>query len=203
MTNLVRRRFYTRAAPPPADQQNIDGFMAVNGIPHLPAPHLRASDCWMAYQDAITDAADAGLGLFIGIGDGDPAWDETPTEAPDGTTALEALLGIIPTSWSYVEPDVGGSISFAEYGTRWEVSVTQTPYLYCEGTYASTVEPDKSIRELGLYLNPTPDTWPTSYAAAADISDLGSFEAVDRIFIVARTPVTSGKVRFILQVGHG
>lgn len=202
--NLVRRRFFETEAPPPADEINIDGFAVMNDIPHLPAPHLPAGEVWKAKMAYFTDQADAGTGFANGWGEGQEPWDVTPTEPPDGTTALDNLLGVFPGGYQYVEPDPAGAIRFLEYGTRWTISPTLTRYLYVEADYAADEEPEESIREVGLYLNVDPATGHESdtYLIAANIDDLGQLVAVDRIFIASRSPETSGKVRFILRVGH-
>jgi len=202
--NLVRRRFFAPGDAPPADGVNIDGFMAMNDIPHLPAPHVRASDMWQVKLGMITDAADAGTGFGIGWGEGQSAWDVTSSEAPPGTTALETLLGIHQATWGYVTPDVAGAINFLEYGTRWTLAPGMTRYLYCEAEYLATEEPGETIREMGLYSDTISDAGLEAdpYWPVANIDTLGTLVALDRIFLSSRSPDTSGKVRFILRVGH-
>lgn len=203
--NLIRRRFFETEAPPPADEINIDGFMGMNDIPHLPAMHLPPGEVWKAKMAYFTDQADAGTGFAPGWGEGQVAWDITPSEAPDGTTALENLLGVFPAGYQYVDPDPAGAIQFLEYGTRWSIAGAMTPYLYVEADYAADDEPAESIREVGLYLNVDPATGheADSYLTVGNIDDLGQLVALDRILIASRSPETSGKVRFILRVGHG
>lgn len=202
--NLVRRRFFATNPAPSADGINVDGFQGISDIPHLPAPHLSAPDLWQATINLITDAADAGTGLAVAWGEGNPVWDNTPSEAPPGTTSLYALLGLHPGAWQYVTPDVAGAIIFLEYGTRWTISPTITRYLYVEADYLITEEDAAAIREVGLYLNFDPATGheSDSYLPPSNLDALGTLWGIDRIFLVSRSPATSGKVRFILRVGH-
>jgi hypothetical protein len=204
MTNFVRRKVYARSAPPPADQDNIDGVMAMDfDVPHILPPHITAANVYQLIVNDLTDAADGGTGFHNAWGEGDPDWDETPDPEDGSETALEDLLGAFPATWQHVEPDVAGSIILND-GSRWEPTVDVTQYLYFEAPYANTDEPTAAIRELAAYLNLTPTGGHEAdpYLPEANISALGDFLALDRIAIVSRSASTSGKVRIVLRVGH-
>jgi len=201
-TNFVRRRIYTRAAPPDATGAHIDGYKTFRfGMPHAPMPHFPMTEFWRFVVDDLVDAATASTGFWPAWGRGDPAWDETPDDDTTGETALVDPLGIFPGSWSYIEPDVAGAIIMRD-GSRWTVAGAQTQYVLVEAPYAGVDEPTEAIREIALYTasEPAPAHTSDPYLPMANVDDLGDLVAIDRIAIVNRSLATSGKVRFLVRV---
>lgn len=204
MPNFVRRIYYARSAPPGPDEANIDGLPTYGfDVPHILPPHITAANFYQLIVNGLTDDADGGTGFHGAVGRGDPDWDETSVPETGAETDLEDLLGLLPSTWQHVEPDVVGAIILND-GSRWTVTGDVTQYLLISADYAATVEPTAAIREVGLYLNATPDAGHESdaYLAAGDIGALGDFLGVDRVTIVNRSPVTSGKVRVVIRIGH-
>jgi len=197
MVNFVRRRIYTRGTPDPA-AAHIDGYaQRPRSWMNKPWPNLSWNESWRMVVEDIVDAADASSGFWPAWGSGDPAWDVTPDDDTTGETALTTPLGIFPGVLTFITPHVAGTITMSD-GTRWNTSVSETPYMLVEAPYAATDEPTAAIREVGLYIGA--DAPAGSYVEIADVVDLGQLEALDRITIVGRSPVTSGKVRFLIKV---
>jgi len=196
-TNFVRRRIYTTGTPNPA-AANIDGYVTLpRPWMNIPWPNLSWNDTWKLVVDELVDAAAATTGFWNAWGSGEDDWDDIPDDDTTGDTALTTPLGIFPGVLTYITPDVAGTIRMSDM-TRWNVSMSQTPYMLIESPYAAGDEPTAAIRELGLYIGATAPAGP--YVEIADVTDIGELRAIDRIRIVGRSPVTSGKVRFLVSV---
>lgn len=202
MTGFIRRKFYLRAAPPPADQFNIgEGELQHEpGWPDAAWPDATWAEFDTINMVALTAAADAGQGFFCGWGEGDADWDYAPDDVAGG--AFVALLGLLRATWQYVTPNPAGALATAS-GARFDASVSPTRRILLDAAYDGTNEPDAFIREIGIYMNAEPDVGHEgqSYLPLADLANTGDLKAADRILMVERLPEISGAVRVVLRVG--
>lgn len=203
MSNLIRRKNFTTAGPPDPDAIDIgEGEIAYSLIaahlPHIHPPHCTFADLAKLKAQIFMAAA-----IKLAIGGGAPAWDDTPVDSVAGLTALVDFIGEFVTACQYVTVDPSGAIQTAA-GTKYSHSSSPTNRIYIEATYASSDEADAVIRELGVYMNATPSTGHSgdNYLPAANLDDIGTFIAEDRIAYVERSASTSGKIKVVLKIGN-
>lgn len=93
--------------------------------------------------------------IYLALGTGDPAWDDTPEPEPVDATALVAEVGRrIATEVGFVLPDTNGSIETPQ--GNYTLSDTPTRYLYVRTVFAFEEAADAHVREIGMFVGSVP-----------------------------------------------
>jgi len=143
------------------------------------------------------------LPLHLAWGEGDAAWDVTAVSPGLDETALVAELGrTVVTTSGFAEPDDLGLI---ETPTGNYTLVTgPTPNLYLRFDFGFADAADKTIREVGLFINTVMvDGLPAGqrYFLPADIDEPGTLLAVERFELpLERSPLVRQQFEFVLVI---
>lgn len=140
--------------------------------------------------------------IFLGIGSGAASWDSDG--APDESTSSSALLTPVGyrlvTQKDFVVPAEQGSISLPS--GRYDVSLSQTNRLYVRFTLDFEDAPGATIRETGIFLDPTAAAGlpvGQQFFTAAQMTDSGTLYLIEHIAPIIRTAATRETFEFVLQ----
>lgn len=146
-------------------------------------------------------ASVAARDIFLGVGAGDAAWDSAGTPPEDITTsALMAPVGYRKAAQvAFVVPDANGPISLPT--GRYEISVTQTNYLYLRFTLDFENASTATIRETGIFLDTVTDpALPAGqmFFLPGEVTDDGTLYLLEHVAAIIRTPATRETFEFVL-----
>jgi hypothetical protein len=146
-------------------------------------------------------ASVAARDIYLGVGGGDPTWDANGTPAEDiNTAALMAPVGYRKAAQvSFVVPDAAGSISLPT--GRYEVSATQTNFLYLRFTLDFENVNTATIRETGIFLDTVTDPALPSgqmFFLPAEVTEDGTLYLLEHVAAIIRTPATRETFEFVL-----
>ena len=156
----------------------------------------------MELLKADVDAAT--YGWYIAAGSGDSGWDALPS-IPDPAETLTGLVAhwghFKVTTAQYVTPDAGGAIATGS-NEKWSVSGSPTRYMYLEAPVDFADAPTETIRELALYVKPTPGTGheAQNFLPPADLDVLGTILTMERIAATPRNG-TDGVLKLVFRIG--
>ena len=139
--------------------------------------------------------------IFLGVGGGDSAWDANGTPPEDITSAaLAAPIGFRKAAQvSFVAPAAEGAISLPS--GRYDVSETQTNFLYLRFTLDFENASTATIRETGILLDTVVDEeLPPGqmFFDAAEVVDPGTLYLLEHVPAIIRTPATRETFEFVL-----
>lgn len=142
--------------------------------------------------------------LHLAWGSGNEDWDdpgEFPSGAPTPTvsdTELEDEIGRrVVTQASYVDPFVGGEISFPE--GEFSISSSPTRRIYLKTSFLKTEEPTATIREVGLFMG-TQTLSVEDYLEPGDVTDPGRLVILYRFAGITRSSTRREVFEFVLTV---
>lgn len=139
--------------------------------------------------------------IFLGVGAGNASWDSSGTP-PENITS-SALLSPIgyrkAAQVSFVTPAPQGAISLPS--GRYDVSATQTNYLYLRFTLDFENASTATIRETGILLDTqSNEGLPIGqmFFDAVEIEDPGTLYLLEHVPAIIRTPATRETFEFVL-----
>ncbi len=146
-------------------------------------------------------ASVAARNIFLGVGAGNASWDANGTPAESiSSSALLAPVGYRKAAQvSFVSPAAEGAISLPS--GRYDVSVTQTNYLYLRFTLDFENVSTSTIRETGIFLDTqTQAGLPVGqmFFSAAQITSPGTLYLLEHVAAIIRTPATRETFEFVL-----
>lgn len=146
-------------------------------------------------------ASVAARDIYLGVGAGDAAWDSAGTPPENITSAaLMAPVGYRKAAQvSFVVPDAAGSISLPT--GRYEVSATQTNYLYLRFTLDFEDVSTATIRETGIFLDTVTDpALPAGqmFFLPGEVTEDGTLYLLEHVAAIIRTPATRETFEFVL-----
>lgn len=146
-------------------------------------------------------ASVAARDIFLGVGAGNPTWDSTATPPENITSsALMAPVGYRKAAQvSFVLPNAAGSISLPT--GRYEVSATQTNYLYLRFTLDFEDVSTATIRETGIFLDTVTEAGLPSgqmFFLPGQVDDPGTLYLLEHVAAIIRTPATRETFEFVL-----
>ncbi|RUM44890.1 MAG: hypothetical protein DSY80_03905 [Desulfocapsa sp.] len=122
--------------------------------------------------------------IWLAIGRGDAAWGDAPAEPSLTEVALTDPVGMLRlTEKQFVVKSASGTIETND-GQKWAVSVEPTRYLYVRYVLKTSEAVGNTLREWGLYLDPTvKGSVPAgqNFVAIDDFEDIGDFLAFRRV----------------------
>lgn len=139
--------------------------------------------------------------IYLGVGAGDSDWDAEGTPAENITSsALMAPIGYRKAAQvSFVTPAAEGAISLPS--GRYDVSATQTNYLYLRFTLDFENASTATIRETGIFLDTvTVDGLPSGqmFFDDSEIDEAGTLYLLEHVAAIIRTPATRETFEFVL-----
>lgn len=139
--------------------------------------------------------------IYLGVGGGSSSWDANGTPAESITSsALMAPIGYRKAAQvSFVTPAAEGAISLPS--GRYDVSATQTNYLYLRFTLDFENASTATIRETGILLDTVTDpALPAGqmFFSAEQVSDPGTLYLLEHVAAIIRTPATRETFEFVL-----
>jgi hypothetical protein len=139
--------------------------------------------------------------IYLGIGTGDASWDANGTPPEDITSAaLAAPIGFRKAAQvSFVTPAAEGAISLPS--GRYDVSETQTNFLYLRFTLDFENANTATIRETGILLDTVVDgQLPPGqmFFEAAEVTAPGTLYLLEHVPAIIRTPATRETFEFVL-----
>lgn len=146
-------------------------------------------------------ASIAARNIFLGLGAGNPDWDSegTPPESIS-SSALAAPVGFRKAAQvSFVAPAAQGAIALPS--GRYDISATQTNYLYLRFTLDFENASTATIRETGILLDTVVDGELPSgqmFFAASEVDDPGTLYLLEHVPAIIRTPATRETFEFVL-----
>lgn len=146
-------------------------------------------------------ASVAARNIFLGVGSGNASWDDdgTPPESIS-SSALIAPIGYRKAAQvSFVTPAAEGAITLPN--GRYDVSLTQTNYLYLRFTLDFENASTGTIRETGLFLDTqTQAGLPAGqmFLTAAQVTSPGTLYLLEHVAAIIRTPATRETFEFVL-----
>lgn len=146
-------------------------------------------------------ASVAARNIFLGVGAGSSSWDANGTPAENITSsALMAPIGYRKAAQvSFVTPAAEGSISLPS--GRYDVSATQTNYLYLRFTLDFENASTATIRETGILLDTVVNpALPAGqmFFSTSEVSDPGTLYLLEHVAAIIRTPATRETFEFVL-----
>ena len=146
-------------------------------------------------------ASVAARDIYLGIGAGATSWDTNgvPAENITSTGLLDPIGYRKSAQVDFVLPAAQGAISLPS--GRYDVSASQTNYLYLRFTLDFTDASTSTIRETGIFL----DTQTTASLPAGqmffpdtDVTDDGTLYLLEHVASIIRTPATRETFEFVL-----
>jgi hypothetical protein len=146
-------------------------------------------------------ASVAARNIFLGVGAGDSDWDADGTPAESiGTSALMTPVGFRKAAQvSFVLPNAQGGIVLPS--GRYEVSQSQTNYLYLRFTLDFENASTATIRETGILLDTVvnPALPPGQmFFSASEVTNPGTLYLLEHVPAIIRTPATRETFEFVL-----
>jgi hypothetical protein len=123
--------------------------------------------------------------ITLAVGEGKEDWGTKPP-APDGLEAgLVAPLAFVRArAKQFVKEDKDGDIEMAD-GSKWSLSKKATKYLYVTFVLGFTDDPDKTLREMAVYID-------TEFAKNAppgrEYNGLSDVEQKGQLLLIGRIP---------------
>lgn len=135
--------------------------------------------------------------IFLCVGEGLAAWDTNKPAEPVGATALTTPLGWRKANQVlYCTPKADGELLVPT--GNFTVSGTATNYLYLSFQFDFKDLPDKTIREVGVFLNTTQTGTETGLLTPTQIKTAGDLMVLEYLRIIRNTSVRQ-QFEFILQ----
>lgn len=146
-------------------------------------------------------ASVAARSIFLGVGAGSSSWDASGTPPEDiNTAALMAPVGYRKAAQvSFVTPNTQGGIVLPS--GRYEVSQSQTNYLYLRFTLDFENASTATIRETGILLDTVVATGlPVGqmFFTPAQVTNPGTLYLLEHVPAIIRTPATRETFEFVL-----
>jgi hypothetical protein len=146
-------------------------------------------------------AAIAARNIYLGLGSGSSSWDSSGTPPENiSQTALLAAVGFRKAAQvAFVTPNAQGSISLPS--GRYNVSQSQTNYLYLRFTLDFADAGTATIRETGVMLDTVPNVGLPAgqmFFSAAQVSNPGTLYLLEHVPAIIRTPATRETFEFVL-----
>jgi len=146
-------------------------------------------------------ASVAARNIFLGVGAGDVQWDSLGTPAENiSSTGLASALGYRKTAQvSFVIPAAEGAIVLPS--GRYDVSQTQTNYLYLRFTLDFEDINSSTIRETGIFLDAvTGEGLPPGqmFFSPSQVTAQGTLYLLEHVAAIIRTPATRETFEFVL-----
>lgn len=146
-------------------------------------------------------ASVAARNIFLGVGAGDASWDANGTPPENiSSSALASPIGFRKAAQvNFVAPAAEGAISLPS--GRYDVSETQTNYLYLRFTLDFENASTATIRETGILLDTVVDAQLPAgqmFFSAAEVTDPGTLYLLEHVAAIIRTPATRETFEFVL-----
>lgn len=139
--------------------------------------------------------------IHLAWGNGDVAWDSSPSPETPATSNLLAEVGRRKVTQAlYCRPDPAGELIVSE--GRFTVSQTPTKYLYLRFAFDFMDAADQTIRELGVFIGTTAkSSVPVGqdYLLPADIDNHGQLLVLEHIQKLVRSPQVRQQFEFVVQ----
>ncbi|MBN8243313.1 hypothetical protein JF546_09850 [Nitratireductor aquimarinus] len=141
--------------------------------------------------------------FFLGVGEGDPAWDTVPVDASPGDIDLVDRVGVTRLrDIQFATEDPGGSITMAD-GSKWSFTAQPTRYVFLDFKLDLADGEGHTLRETGLFhgteLAPAVPAG-QMYVPNADIVDYGRLMQVDRFNSVIRDGSLEQRFTYIITL---
>lgn len=144
-----------------------------------------------------------GENFFLGVGEGDPAWDGAPVAPLTSDRALVAPVGVTRLrDIQFVTPDANGSISMAD-GAKFSVSANPTKFVYMYFLLGLSDADGFTLREDGIFHGTTLDgavPGGDMYIPDASVTDYGTLMQVDRFNSIVRDGTLEQKFSFVITL---
>lgn len=139
--------------------------------------------------------------IFLGVGAGNASWDSsgTPAESISSSGLLSPLGYRKSAQVSFVAPAAEGAIVLPS--GRYDVSATQTNYLYLRFTLDFADISSSTIRETGIFLDTdTAAGLPVGqmFYSPAQVDAPGTLYLLEHVAAIIRTPATRETFEFVL-----
>lgn len=147
-------------------------------------------------------ASVAARDIYLGIGAGATSWDANgvPPEDITSTGLLDPIGYRKSAQVDFVLPAAQGAISLPS--GRYDVSQTQTNYLYLRFTLDFTDASTSTIRETGIFLDTQTNTGLPAgqmfFDAATEVTADGTLYLLEHVASIIRTPATRETFEFVL-----
>ena len=147
-------------------------------------------------------ASVAARDIYLGIGAGATSWDANgvPPEDITSTGLLDPIGYRKSAQVDFVLPAANGAISLPS--GRYDVSPTQTNYLYLRFTLDFTDASTSTIRETGIFLDTQTNTGLPAgqmfFDAQTEVTADGTLYLLEHVASIIRTPATRETFEFVL-----
>lgn len=139
--------------------------------------------------------------IHMAWGEGNPAWDDTPTPEQATTTALINELGRRrATQVLFCTPDPNGELVVPT--GRFAASATPTKYLYMRFAFDFTDAPASTIREIAVFIGSIAKAGVPAgqdYLIPSEVQDPGMMLALEHIPKLVRSASVRQQFEFVIQ----
>lgn len=140
--------------------------------------------------------------IYLGVGQGDSAWDAngTPLEQTTSSALLDPVGYRLTTQKDFVVADANGGISLPS--GRYTVSASQTNLLYLRFSLDFENASTATIRETGIFLDlQTIPGLPAGqeFFTPLEVQDQGTLYLIEHVAAIIRTAATRETFEFVLQ----